>query len=76
LISQFSPPRWVTPTPSVLSAQVADFGFAVSQRGEQQHAVGDAFRARQAHCAGCGQQLGNIEKFVGHKITVSRSDLL
>jgi hypothetical protein len=38
--------------------QVTDFGRAFGQRGQQQHAVGNAFRTRQADGAGSPRQRG------------------
>ncbi len=43
--------------------QVADVGLARGERGEQQHAIGDALRAGQAHGTSGAQHWGQIEKF-------------
>ena len=54
----------------IRSQQVAHLGFTFGQRGKQQDAVGNAFRAGQANRSGGGNQLGKIEEFVSHTVTV------
>src|SRR5207248_3376975 len=43
--------------------QAMDLSFAVGERGEQQHAVRDALRARQPHASGGAARRPQLERF-------------